>query len=350
MGENLSKKTSNQNLAQGVGGGDGTIANNLPHANFRSAFRSLSFNTLIEFTNSPLEMDDEDASIMIECKSPLWGDKIFSRTFLDYFSLTSKMLDSLRKNNEAEEEDHRMMNLLKELNERYESLEQRLMTQNSKINPMMRTYGKLQFAAQTLVMIPFIGPITWALLSEEKQHAAAAAAATSFAFVAFGVAGRWASCFCERRKEELKVKEVIIGLMLASITSQKRCLNRISDLVNGGMQDGVVSKAIENSHVRIERKIILQKLSEYVTSSRGYTLEEDLNEKYQSLEQQLMTHNSKINPKMKSYRKLQFAAKTLVMITFIGPITRASLAGEKLHAAAATRSTWGGWEMGFLFL
>ncbi|XXG75794.1 hypothetical protein AAC387_Pa08g0294 [Persea americana] len=274
MGGNLSKRTPNQNLAHGGSGEDGTFAIDLTHPNFRLAFQSLSFNTLIEFTNSPLEMDDKAANSLIDSKSRSWRDEIFSQTLKDYVKVTSEMLKSLSSSpttNEAEEEDHQLENLLKYFNEKCKSLEQQLQTHKSKINPKMNTYRKLQVAAKMLVMVPFIAPITGTLLVGEKLHAAAAAAVASFAFVAFGAAGRWASFFCERRKEELKVKEEVISLMLMSIAFQKNSLNGISD---GRLVQDAVDEYL--SQVRKERKTILQKLSEYESPSGVTVTLEDL--------------------------------------------------------------------------
>ena len=81
------------------------------------------------------------------------------------------------------------------------------------------------------------------------------------------------------KKEALKAQEALIGLMLMSIAFQKKYLNLTLDHINRvkmSMQDDIGRRSIHDfdKRLRNERKIILQKLSEYVCYAEDNTLEE----------------------------------------------------------------------------
>lgn len=134
----------------------------LNEINFRVAFESLTLDDLTEFTGLPLETDDEAAKIVIECKKRTWRNRKLSRTFQAYFDITSELLKSLSPpsnqlllstthESEGEEEESKQ---LKDFIDDYRSLEQRLLTQNTRIRPMMRMYEVLQVVAIFFVGAP----------------------------------------------------------------------------------------------------------------------------------------------------------------------------------------------------
>lgn len=252
----------------------------LNEINFRVAFESLTFDDLTEFTGLPLETDDEAAKIVIECKKRTWRNRKLSRTFQAYFDITSELLKSLSPpsnqlllstthESEGEEEESKQ---LKDFIDDYRSLEQRLLTQNTRIRPMKRIYEVLQFVAVFFRRAPYIGPVTLASIIGGKPHPAAAAVLTSVAFVACGGIGKWGLTFCKSQMKALRVQKEVIGLMLMSIAFHTKDLGSVShQLLNKGMSmhDDNVNKTVCHLEKRLrnDRKIILQKITEYENSA-----------------------------------------------------------------------------------
>lgn len=98
-------------------------------------FRALSFNTAAEFTGRRLEMDDEAAKIMIQCKESSWGDNSFSPTVQDYFNITSNVsqcLSSTRKGGGGlEEAGGNLGTRVEDFIDRYQYLEQKFQFHSS---------------------------------------------------------------------------------------------------------------------------------------------------------------------------------------------------------------------------
>ncbi|KAJ8644510.1 hypothetical protein MRB53_006258 [Persea americana] len=266
---------------------DVPMAIDLNEINFRVAFQSLSFDTIIEFTGLELQTDDEAAKIVLECKKRTWRNNELSSTFQAYFDISSKLLKSLSPPNqllsntnvkEQEEGGQQLKGPLNVFIKEYQSLEKRLLTRNTKINPNRKFYLFLKLVAMIFSMVPYLGPITLTSINGGKPHPAVAAAIVSSAFVACGGIGKWGLSVCNREMKALKVQKEVIGLMLMSIAFQKKDLKSIRGHLKNGlsMQDDVVINTICMLEERLknERKIILQKLSEYESSAEDNTSEE----------------------------------------------------------------------------